>query len=330
MTHQTHLGRRAFMAAGAVASASCMLPLRAAKAAYPERAVTLVVCFPPGGATDVLARLLGPALSEALGRPVVIENRAGAGGNIGMGAVARAQPDGYTLLVTSSVFVVNPSLYRNAPYDPFRDFLPISTLGASPNVIAVLPSSGIVSLQDLITRAKANPDRFNYASPGIGTTPHLAGEVLKLRTGMAMQHVPFSGAGPATQAALAGTVQVISTAQGSIAPQLKSGAFRALAQTGMERSPDLPDTPTLQELGIRDANSDTFLALFAPAGMPSNIVDRLATEVVSILKRPDIQERYRQAGSPVIADGPEGLRARVAREVPMWRQVIQEAGIAVE
>jgi tripartite-type tricarboxylate transporter receptor subunit TctC len=316
------------MAAGGLASA--LLPFRSARAAYPERPVTLLVCFPPGGATDSLARLLSPPLSEVLGRPVVIENRAGAGGNIGMGAVARAQPDGHTLLVTSSVFVVNPSLYRNVPYDPFRGFLPISTLGASPNVFAVLPNSGIGSFQELIAQARTNPDRLNYASPGIGTTPHLAAEVLKLRAGITMQHVPFSGAGPATQAALAGTVHLISAAQGSIAPQLNAGALRPLAQTGPERSPDLPDTPTLQELGIRDANSDTFLALFAPAGTPAAIVDRLATEVVAILQRPAIQARYRQAGAPVVGDGPEGLRARVAREVPMWRQVIQEARISVE
>ncbi|MBL6459608.1 tripartite tricarboxylate transporter substrate binding protein [Belnapia sp. T6] len=330
MSPQSHFGRRAFFAAGAAASVSGALRLQPAMAAYPERPVTLLVCFPPGGATDVLARLLGPPLSEALGRPVVIENRAGAGGNIGMGAVARAQADGYTLLVTSSVFVVNPSLYRSVPYDPIRDFQPISTLGASPNVIAVLPSSGIDSLQDLIAQAKAHPDRFNYASPGIGTTPHLAGELLKLRTSIGMQHVPFSGAGPATQALLAGAVHVISAAQGSIAPQLKSGAFRALAQTGSARALDLPDTPTLQDLGIRDANSETFLALFAPAGTASVIVDKLAAEVVSILKRPDTQERYRQAGALAIADGPEGLKARVAREVPMWREVIREARIAVE
>jgi len=204
--------RAAFLVGGAAA----LPPLRPALAAFPERAITLSVSFPPGGATDILARILAPPLSEALGKPVVIENRGGAGANIGIGYVARAAGDGYTLLVTSSAFVVNPSLYRSPPYDPFRDFAPISTLGASPNVLAVRPNSGIASLQDLIAQAKASPDKFNYASPGIGTTPHLAGELLKLRAGFEMQHVPFSGAGPATQAALAGTTQVISAAQGSV------------------------------------------------------------------------------------------------------------------
>lgn len=318
--------RAAFLAGGAAA----LLAHRPAHASFPERAITLTVSFPPGGATDILARILAPPLSEALGRPVVVENRGGAGANIGIGHVARATPDGYTLLVTSSAFVVNPSLYRNPPYDPFRDFAPISTLGASPNVIAVRPNSGIASLQDLIAQAKAAPDKFNYASPGIGTTPHLAGELLKLRAGFEMQHVPFSGAGPATQAALAGTTQVISAAQGSIMAQLRSGELRGLVQTGPTRAIDLPDVPTQEELGIRDANSETFLALFAPAATPAPIQALLAREVVKALQRPEVQQRYREAGAPVVGGGPEELRARVAREVPIWREVIQVSKISVQ
>jgi len=226
--------------------------------------------------------------------------------------------------------VVNPSLYRNPPYDPFRDFAPISTLGASPNVLAVRPNGGIASLQDLITQAKASPDKFNYASPGIGTTPHLAGELLKLRAGFEMQHVPFSGAGPATQAALAGTTQVISAAQGSVMAQLRSGELRAIVQTGAKRAIDLPDVPTQEELGIKDANSDTFLALFAPAATPAPIQALLAREVVKALQRPDVQQRYREAGAPVVGGGPEELRARVAREAPIWREVIQVSKISVQ
>ena len=325
MTHNI-TRRNALLVGGAAA----LLPFSPALAAFPERAITLSVSFPPGGATDILARILAPPLSEALGKPVVIENRGGAGANIGIGYVARAAADGYTLLVTSSAFVVNPSLYRSPPYDPFRDFAPISTLGASPNVLAVRPNSGIASLQDLIAQAKASPDKFNYASPGIGTTPHLAGELLKLRAGFEMQHVPFSGAGPATQAALAGTTQAISAAQGSIMAQLRSGELRGLVQTGPTRAIDLPDVPTQEELGIRDANSETFLALFAPAATPAPIQELLAREVVKALQRPDVQERYRQAGAPVVGGGPEELRARVAREVPIWREVIQVSKISVQ
>lgn len=327
MSQKANFTRRSALLAGGGAA---LLPFRPAFAAYPERAVTLSVSFPPGGATDILARILAPPLSEALGKPVVIENRGGAGANIGIGYVARAAGDGYTLLVTSSAFVVNPSLYRNPPYDPFRDFAPISTLGASPNVLAVRPNSGIASLQDLIAQAKASPDKFNYASPGIGTTPHLAGELLKLRAGFEMQHVPFSGAGPATQAALAGTTQVISAAQGSVMAQLRSGELRAIVQTGPTRAVDLPDVPTQEELGIKDANSETFLALFAPAATPAPIQQLLAREVVKALQRPEVQQRYREAGAPVVGGGPDELRARVAREVPIWREVIQVSKISVQ
>jgi tripartite-type tricarboxylate transporter receptor subunit TctC len=188
----------------------------AAQPAWPERTVTLVVSFPPGGSTDVAARLLAPALSEAFGRTVVVENRPGAGGNIAIGAVARAQPDGHTLLVTSSAFVVNPSLYARVPYDPVRDFAPVTTLGASPNVFAVRATSPFRSLGEVLAAARASPDRLNYASSGVGTTPHLAGELLKLRAGVTVQHIVFGGAGPATQGALAGTVEMLVAHQGSI------------------------------------------------------------------------------------------------------------------
>jgi tripartite-type tricarboxylate transporter receptor subunit TctC len=321
------IGRRSVMAGAGLLGASPAW----AQGGWPDRPVTLVCCFPPGGSTDASARLVAPGLAELLGKPVVIENRAGAGGNIGIGYVARAAADGYTLLCASSVFVVNSSLYRNAPYDPFRDFAPVGTLGASPNLICVRADSGITSLQQLIALAKARPDRFNYASPGIGTTPHLAGEVLKLRTGIQMQHVPFLGAGPAVQAILAGTVEVLVASQGgSVEAARVSGQTLALAQTGATRSPDLPDVPTLGELGIADAVSETFNALYAPAATPAPIVERLATAVLAVLARPEVQQRYRLAGVPVVPEGADGLKARVAREVPLWREVIRQAKIAVE
>ncbi|MBK1658825.1 Bug family tripartite tricarboxylate transporter substrate binding protein [Paracraurococcus ruber] len=320
------LGRRGALALG------CALVGRAqAQAIWPERTVTLVVCFPPGGSTDLSARLVAPGLAEILGKPVVVENKPGAGGNIGIGHVARATPDGHTLLVASSVFVVNASLYRNPPYDPFRDFAPVAALGASPNLVCVRTDSGIASLAQLIAMAKAQPDRFNYASPGIGTTPHLAGEVLKLRTGIQMQHVPFQGAGPAVQAILAGTTQVLIASQGgAVETAHRNGQTRVLAQTGARRSPDLPEVPTLEELGIAEAVSETFNGLYAPAATPQLVLDRLASATLSVLARPDVQQRYRTGGVPVLAEGPEELRARVAREVPLWRDVIRQAKITVD
>ncbi|MFC7477103.1 Bug family tripartite tricarboxylate transporter substrate binding protein [Dankookia sp. GCM10030260] len=321
------IGRRSIVAAAGWLAA----PAVRAQGSWPERPITLVCCFPPGGSTDISARLVAPGLAEILGRPVVVENKPGAGGNIGIGHVARAAADGYTLLCASSVFVVNASLYRNAPYDPYRDFAPVGTLGASPNLVCVRADSGITSLAQLIAMAKAQPDRFNYASPGIGTTPHLAGEVLKLRTGIQLQHVPFLGAGPAVQAILAGTTQVLIASQGgSVEAARASGQTLALAQTGAARSPDLPQVPTLGELGIADAVSETFNALYAPAGTPAPIVERLASAVLAVLARPEVAQRYRTAGVPVVPEGAEGLKARVAREVPLWREVIRQAKIAVE
>jgi tripartite-type tricarboxylate transporter receptor subunit TctC len=290
-----------------------------------------LVCFPPGGSTDTSARLLQAALGDSLGKPVVIENRPGAGGNIGIAAAARAQPDGYTFLVASSVFVVNTSLYRNPPYDPFRDFAPVAGLSAAPNIIGIRRELAITSIDQLIADAKANPTKYNYASPGFGTTPHLAGEVLKFRTGMPLQHIPFAGAGPAVQAVLSGAVELLIASQGGqVETSTRSGAIRLLAQTGATRSPEMPDVPTLGECGIADAVSETFNGLYAPAGVPEPIITRLASASLAALARPEVRERYRLAGVPVIAEDPATLRARVAREVPLWREVIRRANITVE
>ena len=321
-------GRRAILA-GAIALP--LLPrLAVGQGAFPERTITIIVCFAPGGSTDIAVRLVAPALQEILGRPVVVENRGGAGGNIGIGAAARATPDGYTLLGASSAFVVNPSLYRNAPYDPFKDFQPISTLSASPNVVAVPAASRFRSLPEIIAHAKANPDKMNWASPGSGTTPHLAGEIIAIRSGIRVQHIGFTGAGPATQAAVAGQVDYIVAHQGSVEAQLRQGQLRPLAHTGTGRQEDWPDLPSTAEVGIEGAESETFLALFAPAAVPAPVATRLAAATVEALKRPDVQERFRKGGMPANpTPGPEELRARVAREVPLWRDVIQQAGISV-
>ena len=321
--------RRRGALAAAVAALLFGAPARA-QPAWPERTVTITVCFPPGGSNDVAARLIATPLSEALGRPVVVENRPGAGGNIGIGAVARAQPDGHTLLVCSSAFVVNPSLYARVPYDPVRDFAPVTTLGASPNVFAVRSQSPFRSLIEVLDAARANPDRLNYASSGVGTTPHLTGELLKLRAGAGLQHIVFAGAGPATQAALAGTVELLVANQGSVEGQLRSGQLRPIAVTAPARTADMPDVPTLAELGFPGLDSDTFVGLWAPAATPAPVLAKLADAVAGVLRRPEVAERFRTAGIPVVSDGPQGLRARVAREVPLWHDVIRQAKITPE
>src|SRR6266852_2279539 len=202
-----------------------------ARAEYPERQITMIVCFPAGGGTDIAARLINTQLAEALGKPVVIENRGGAGGNIGIAAAARAGGDGYTLLVCSSAYVVNPSLYAQATYDPFKDFVPIMVIGASPNAFVVPAQSDIKTMPELIAKAKANPGKLNWTSPGAGTTPYLAGEVLKLRTGITMQHIPFAGASPAATAVLAGQVDLYTANIGSLMALIEAGKVRAIAVT---------------------------------------------------------------------------------------------------
>jgi len=301
-----------------------------ARADYPERQITMIVCFPAGGGTDIAARLINTQLGDALGRPVVIENRGGAGGNIGIAAAARAPADGYTLLVCSSAYVVNPSLYAQAAYDPFKDFVPVMVIGASPNVFVVPAQSAIKTLPELIVKAKANPGKLNWTSPGAGTTPYLAGELIKLRTGIDMQHIPFAGAGPATTAALAGQVDLYTANIGSLMGVIEAGKLRPVAVTSRARWPDLPDVPSLEEIGIEDAVSDTFQGIYAPAGTPQPIIDRLAKELTAILARPDVREKFAKAGLPVVAEGPDVFRARIAREVPRYKEIIDKAGLKIQ
>jgi tripartite-type tricarboxylate transporter receptor subunit TctC len=329
MIHQQAFGLRRRMLLAALA-AFVSLGAATAQTNYPERPITMVVCFPAGGGTDIAARLINTQLGEVLGKPVIVENRGGAGGTIGTAAVARASPDGYTLLSCSSAFVVNPSLYASAAYDPFKDFAPVMVLGASPNVFVLPEQSPLKSMPELLAKAKANPGKLNWTSPGAGTTPHLAGEVLKLRTGADMLHIPFTGAGPAMTAVLGGQVDLYTANLGSVAALIDSGKVRPIAVTASRRWRELPDVPTLEELGIKDAVSDTFQGIFAPAGTPQPIIDRLAKELTEILGRPDIREKFAKAGLPVVAEGPAAFRARIAREVPMYKEIIDKAGLRIQ
>jgi tripartite-type tricarboxylate transporter receptor subunit TctC len=326
--------RRAFRNMCALAAfvllVALAVPAEFARAEYPERPVTIIACFPAGGGTDLAVRLIQVELGKALGQPVIIENRGGAGGSVGTGAVARATPDGYTLLACSSAFVVNPSLYVNVHYDPFKDFIPIVVLGASPNVFVVPAESKIQTMKELIAQAKANPGKMNWTSPGVGTTPQLAGELLKLKAGLQMVHIPYAGAGPANNAVLAGLVDFYVANYGSLTGLISAGKVRPIAVSSKTRWPDLPDVPTLDELGIKDAESDTFQALFAPAGTPQPVIARLAKEMAKILAEPEIQAKYAKLGLPVVAEMPEAFRARIAREVPMYKAVIDKAGLKIK
>lgn len=313
--------------------AALVLPWLATPAlaqAWPSRPIRIIVPFGPGGPTDLLARILAHGLTPVLGQPVVIENRGGAGGNIGVSLAARAAPDGHTLLVTSTGFVVNPGLHRNPGYDPIRDFAPLSELAASPDVFLVNAASSLRDMEALIARARATPEGLHFANPGTGSTPHLAGERLAIERNLRFVQVTHSSAALCVQALLAGTPELGSTALASSHAQVKAGALRALALTGTQRWFDLPDVPTMRELGFPDFVQETFLSLFTMAGTPTPIIERLAREVVTIMGDAETRARLRNAGFIVRPDGPEALANRVAREVPLWRALVARAGITVE
>jgi tripartite-type tricarboxylate transporter receptor subunit TctC len=321
-----HILRNVGTAIGAAAISG--LRAKSARAAgYPERPIKIIVPFAPAGPTDIMARIVASNLGDVIGGSVITENRPGAGGNIGIGFVGHADPDGYTLLITSSAYVVNPGLYAKVPYDPYKDFEPIAELGTSPNVFLADPKLGINSIAELIAYCKAKPNSLNYASPGIGTTPHLSGELLKIVGNIDITHVPFSGAGPAIQAILSGTTQIASAALPPAHPYIESGALKALAVTGTARWFDLPDVPTMIELGYKDFIADTFQGFLAPAKTPADIVELLSKKAIGVLKTPKIADQLRNNGFEVIANGPDGMRKRITDEVPKWHDIVAKAGI---
>ncbi|HEX5868309.1 MAG TPA: tripartite tricarboxylate transporter substrate-binding protein [Beijerinckiaceae bacterium] len=317
------------LAAGVAAPA--FLRATSALAAFPDRTVRIVVANSPGGPSDIIARIAAAALQQSLGGSVIVENKGGGGSNIGMGFVARAEPDGYTILLSTSAFVVNPSLYDSLPYDPVKDFVPIAELATSPNVFAVKPELGISTMKEFIALAKANPDRFNVSTPPVGTTPQLQAEVLKAREGLAkMSTIVFTGGGEALQGLLSGTVQLSSGVLAPAHPHIKSGAIKGLAVTGESRWPDLPDIPTMAEAGFKDFVFETYTALLAPAKTPPEIVSRLEKETLAILARPEMREKLTQSGFQVQARDGKGHMARVEKEIPMYRDVITQAGIKLK
>jgi tripartite-type tricarboxylate transporter receptor subunit TctC len=301
-----------------------------AEGPYPNRPVRFIIPAAPGGPTDVMARVVTAGLNTKFGQPALVVNRAGAGGNIGVVQVAKSPPDGYTLLIASTGFVVNASLFRDPGYDPFKDFLPITELGSSPNVILVHPSSPITTIAQLVEKAKAGKDKLNIINPGQGSTPHLTAELLQIKAGIAVENIPYNGAGPAIQALLANTTPVGITALPPAHAQIKSGALRALAITAQKRWFDLPDVPTMQEAGYPGFVSETFQGMYAPAGTPAPIVEKVTRDTLDVLGDPAVVEKLRGIGFDVRASGPKGLAERVAREVPMWRDLIVQSRIELQ
>lgn len=302
-----------------------------AQGKYPSRPVTLVVPSAPGGTTDFTARLVADPLSQILGQPVIVENKAGAAGNIGNQAVARARPDGHTLLVAYSGYQVgNPHLFKKAGWDPIKDFAPVAMMTRAPQVLVIRQGLPFRSLSDLVAHAKANPGRLNYASSGNGSIQHIAGEMLQQQTGVTLTHVPYKGAGPAVQDLLGGTVDIFITTPASVVAHVKADKLKALAVTGGARLPSLPDVPTVAEVGLPEFRLDSWFALYAPVGTPDDVVSILNRAVGRILAQDEAQRRATDAGTSVELMTPEQLGAYTQRELDFWGQVIKAARITLD
>jgi len=295
-------------------------------AAWPDRPVRLVVPFGPGGPVDVAARLLQPLLADELKTSIFIENKPGAAGNVGVGIAANAEADGYTVLVTSNTIIINPLLYKSVPYDFGRDFLPLVDVAGSPTAYTVHPRLGVNTVAEFVALAKQKSGGLNFSSAGFATPAHLAGEFLKSRAGIQMTHVPFNGAGPASQAVLAGTVDMASAALPGAHPHLVAGTLKGLAVTGEKRWFDLPDVPTMVESGYPGFVLDTYVMVLVPAKTPPEIADRLGAATRKVLELADTRTKLRGVGLEVTAGKAEELKARITREQPLWREEGKMAG----
>jgi len=324
------LGRRRFLSLAASAAVFPTISENAKAQNYPARPVRAIVPFAPGGPADVFARLVTLNLSRSLGQQFYVENQPGAGGNLGMGAGARAAPDGYTIMVVSTSYVVNPSLYPKIPYDPFKDFAPVTLGAVSPNILVVHPSIPASNVKELIAFLKANPGKYSFAHSGVGTTPQLSGEMFKHSQNLDLVSVPFNGSAPAIQSALAGHTPIAFTVLTPAVPQVKEGKLRALAVTTPKRSPALPDVPTLAEAGLPDQEADTLLGVLVPAHTPQPIIDLLCREISKAMIQPDVAEKLVALGFDTIASTPDEFSARIRTDIPKWAKVIQTAGLKAE
>ena len=321
--------RRHLIAAAAAALATH--PATWAQGKYPQRAITLVVPTAPGGSTDFTARLVSDPLSLALGQPVVVDNRPGASGNIGNQLVARAKPDGYTLLVAYSGYqVANPHLFKQAGWDPIKDFTPVAMMTRAPQVIAISPKVPANTLAELIAYAKANPGKLNFASSGNGSIQHVAGELFKQLTGTFITHIPYRGSGPAVQDLMAGQVDIFITTPAGVVSQIQAGKLKGLAVTSKQRLSSLPQVPTAAESGLKGYELDSWFALYAPAGTPAEVVQLLNTEVNRILTQPDVRKRADDSGTGVETWTPQQLGEFTKKELDYWGRVIRGAKITVE
>lgn len=298
---------------------------------FPAKPITLVLGFAPGGPSDVMGRILARKLEQVVGQPVVIDNRAGAGGNLAGEFVARATPDGHTIMLgTNGILAVNASLYRKINYDPAKDFQPITLVGEQPNIIYVHPSVPATTLAELIAYAKANPDKLNFASGGNGTSAHLAGELLKTEAKFSMVHIPMKGTGPALQNVLAGHVQIGISSIAPVIAHIQSGALRPLAVTSLKRSGPLPAVGTIAEQMIPGFEATSWHGIVAPAGISKDITATLYRAMMTTLNDPDVRKRLDGLGIDIIANTPEQFASYIKAEVPKWAAIIKASGATAD
>ena len=312
-----------------IAAAACSLA--SAQSNYPSRPIRIIVAYTPAGTTDILARALGQEFTKSWSQPVIVDNRPGANGNIGTEAAAKAQPDGYTLLMgTAATHGVNPSLYPKLPFDAVKDFAPISLTAIVPNILVVNNGLAVKTVKELIAYAKANPGKLTHGSPGVGSTGHMSAELFKSMAGIQMAHVPYKGSAPTLQDLMGGQIQVVIDNIPPYLPQVKAGKIRALAVTPAKRSPAAPDLPTMAEAGLKGYDASSWFGLFSPAGTPRDVVQKIAAESQRILNLPDVRDRLLGLGAQPVGGTPEEFGTFVQEEINKWAGVIRAANIKLE
>jgi tripartite-type tricarboxylate transporter receptor subunit TctC len=333
--HSIAAPTRRLFGLGAVAIAAATLGITPsdawAQAAYPTKPITIIVPFSAGGTTDILARVVGLHVGQTLGQPVIVDNRAGAGGNIGTQAVARAPADGYTLLMgTVGTHAINQSLYKKLPFDPIKDFTPLSRVAMVPNLLVANPAQPYKNVRELIAYGKANPGKINFASSGSGTSIHLSGELFKQMTQIDMQHVPYKGSAPALADLIGGQTAIMFDNMPSVMPHVKAGKLRALAVTTARRSPALPDVPTVAESGVPGYDTSSWFGLLAPAGTPADVVGKLNAAILKALADPGVKTKLAEQGAEPHPEKPEQFAAFIGSETAKWGKVVKESGASVD
>ena len=330
MTNLHHTTRRTLLASLAVAAAGA-LPLGALAQNFPTKPITIIVPFSAGGTTDILARIVGQGLTTELGQSVVVDNKPGAGGKIGGSLAAKAAADGYTLFMgTVGTHAINQSLYKKMPFDPVKDFAPLSRVATVPNLLVAHPSQPFKTVKEMIAYAKANPGKITFGSPGSGASPHVSGELFKSMTGTDLLHIPYKGSAPAMTDLLGGQTSVMFDNMPSAIQHVRSGKLRPIAVTTAKRSPELPDVPTIAEAGVPGYEATSWFGMFAPAGTPKPVLDKLHAALIKVLNQADVKKKIAEQGGDVVAETPEQFAAFIQAESVKWGKVVKESGATAD